>query len=209
MEIPASIRDAFKRAKRFQQLMEPGEDRHEAFKRLAKAWHPDVGGDTEIMARISELYEMDEPKEVQIGKWIIREPLADGDVADLHWTTDGHVLKIAHDAADNDLMDAEKAALLELRKESHFGLYVPQLVDSFLASGRRVNVLKTTAEGLPLDEDDGALLIVADELPIAEALWRAQASEYVRHELPEPDRVYETSDEAAEEVFIFPDAGCC
>jgi len=140
------------KANRFEDLMGIGEEREHAYKRLALLYHPDknLGANSkkaeEAFKHISELYIGKSAPEVKIGKWTIRDPFCQGDLADLYITLEGHLFKIARQKSDNDLMEREAAALAILRDTKtivdprvHF---VPKFFEKLTASTRRVNVLE-------------------------------------------------------------------
>jgi hypothetical protein len=143
------------------------------YRRLAKFCHPDTVHDDALKTeaasafrRLTELYQKhngkpkDEFKTSIIGKWVVEEPLAKGDIADLYvasptisWPSplSKAVFKIARSPKDNDLIKAEADALTKLHADKHpssgpFKEYIPQLYETFVASGRRVNVI-TKPEG--------------------------------------------------------------
>lgn len=106
-----------------------------------------------------------------LGNWIVEAPLVKGDLADLYLVTsekhgDG-ILKIARSASDNDLMDAESRALTTLWKvdQPNFHKYLPKLLDTFQASGRRANVLSRHPGYLPLRE------ILPRRVPFCHIVW--------------------------------------
>jgi hypothetical protein len=112
---------------------------------------------------------------IAVGKWTISGPLAKGDVADLYSVSsagiDG-VLKIARSPDDNDLMEAEASALRDLATAAgdlaNFRKYVPELLDSFEASGRRANVLTPAAGYLSLADIEAQLPASA---PFRHCVW--------------------------------------
>lgn len=86
---------------------------------------------------------------VKIGRWVVGEPIAKGDIADLYHAESVNgkgVLKIAQSARDNDLIKNE-CEILELlhkpvdKSSVQFRCYLPTLIDGFTASGRSANVL--------------------------------------------------------------------
>jgi hypothetical protein len=120
---------------------------------------------TKASARLGEFYAQASGKTPQravvLGKWIVESPFAKGDVADLYTVTfekfGTGVVKIARAASDNDLMEAEAKALREIEKwwRTKFKsdkpmLYIPELLDTFQASGRRANVLRKYSEHVSL-----------------------------------------------------------
>lgn len=150
-----------------------GSDPKNTYHALAKLCHPDVV-DTKLktraekaFARLTQLYAELNGKAanghapVKIGKWIIESPLARGDVASIYHAVDEDgspaVFKIAADARNNDLMAAEHGALKKMHGETrsdNFKKYIPALLDSFDASGRRVNVI-SAGEGATLADIAG------------------------------------------------------
>lgn len=131
-------------------------DHETVYKYLLRLVHPDqfpAGPERNradrVAAKLGQLYATVTAaplSAVLLGKWVVERPLAKGDLADLHLVTsdkngDG-VLKIARSEADNDLMDAEAQALKALwqAEPADYHKYLPELKDTFQASGRRVNV---------------------------------------------------------------------
>ncbi|WP_229069762.1 molecular chaperone DnaJ [Actinoplanes sp. DH11] len=94
---------------------------------------------------------------------------ARGDIADIY--ADGAaLLKIPRNPADNDLMDAEAAALTALKNngDPKFRAYAPRLLDTFTHEDqakrrRRVNVVERQRSMLRLDQ--------AGQLTIEDAVW--------------------------------------
>ena len=141
-----------------------GDDKNAMFKRLAKLVHPDmVDGKMkarahEAFTKLNRLYAEANGKAepfsiMKIGSWIVKGSLAKGEIADLYGAVsekdDEAVFKIARAAKDNDLMEAEAESLKKLWKSAttdNFKKYLPQMFESFKASGRRVNVLMSAGK---------------------------------------------------------------
>ena len=137
-----------------------GDDKDILFKRLAKLVHPDVVGAKmkasahEAFTKLGRFYaeangKVEPFSATKIGSWIVKGPLAKGEIADLYEAaSDKHeeaAFKIARMAKDNDLMEAEAESLKKLWKPAqtdNFKKYVPQIFDSFKASDRQANVLE-------------------------------------------------------------------
>lgn len=136
-----------------------GVDAHQTYRDIAKLCHPDVVP-VELKARaekatvkLNTLYASlngkGKPKSaVLIGDWVVEEPLAKGDICDLHKASsakfESAVLKIAQTPRDNDLVEQEAKALKILAADplsANFKHYVPRLYATFQASGRRTNVI--------------------------------------------------------------------
>lgn len=125
------------------------------YKRMLALVHPDrhptqQNRAAEAAAKLAQLFHSVNEKSpkvaAKIGRWTVDSPMEKGDVADLYVVTSDSqegVLKIARDAADNDLMDAELSCLRSLSHASpeSYRRYVPTVLDHFEGSGRRVNVL--------------------------------------------------------------------
>lgn len=130
------------------------------YRKLAKVLHPDLVTDGKLkkraadaFAKLADLYaklngKTDPAKPVVIGKWVIGEPIAGGDICDLYTAASKDaegVLKIARLPRDNDLVEQEGFALKFLHAYKDGGenylRYIPKVFDSFEASGRRANVL--------------------------------------------------------------------
>lgn len=115
-----------------------------SFRRLCKAVHPDTaptgseGIATSAFTRLTELWEERQPLPVT------GEPIA-GDLADLHPTGTG-LLKVARDPADNDLIEAEAAALRRA-VDPRYRAYFPRLLDTMVIDDggdlRAANLLST------------------------------------------------------------------
>jgi len=144
------------------------------YKRLAKLVHPDVAPATlkeragRAIIKLNRLRDQLNNKlpahTCRIGKWSIKEPLIKGDLCDLYRVESSKhpeaVMKIVRRADDSDLLEAEAAALKKITAFKHeeaakFQHYFPVLLESFLASRRRANIL-TPADGLTLSEIHGA-----------------------------------------------------
>src|SRR3990167_7673817 len=126
-----------------------GDDKDILFKRLAKLVHPDMVGAKmkasahEAFTKLGRFYAEANGKTepfsaTKIGSWIVKGPLAKGEIADLYdATSDKHeeaAFKIARMAKDNDLMEAEAESLKRLWKSAqtdNFKKYLPQLFDTF------------------------------------------------------------------------------
>lgn len=151
--------EEIKRCAHFEDLMLPKEDRDVAFKRLARLFHPDfhpkaIKQATEAFQHLQTLYRPQPKPIVKIGKWEIREPFARGDLANLYYTNNGAIFKIARSRADNDLMDREKFALAAIHKEaSGYGVYIPKGIEYLTASGRRANIINPAEPGFISLED--------------------------------------------------------
>jgi len=93
---------------------------------------------------------------VVIAGCVITEPLAKGDICDLHMAESSDdpnvVIKIVRGPKDNDLMDREKIALELLWKGSpeNFRKYLPVFIRGVKASGRRVNIIHNEQAFFPL-----------------------------------------------------------
>lgn len=148
---------AIERARKFDDLLLDGEDAGSCFKRLAKECHPDLHPGNkradEAFRKLTELHDGDKPKELQIGRWTIGKSLIAGDVSNLYLTKQDSVFKIVRNKSDNDLMDRESKALKKIFPgHTQFGQYVPELLDSFAASGRRVNVIPYYSQFVSLED---------------------------------------------------------
>lgn len=131
-----------------------GSDPDADFKRLAKLCHPDKHGANKAraekaMQRLSELRQsLKNATEVRIGNWKIESPLAKGSISDLYLVSGKAtgILRIAREELDNDLLanEARNLKLLNGAKEPEsepFKRFMPSILDTFEASGRRANVL--------------------------------------------------------------------
>jgi len=146
---------------------------HAAYKRLALLYHPDRNhGDPTAEARfkdVTEAYQAltaasttaggsnaSSPSIVKLGAWEIVEGLRKGGIADLYRVRSvadsrSGILKIVRSARDNALLAIEAEALKRLSvSDPSMARYFPSPLDSFEASGRRVNVISTSEECLPL-----------------------------------------------------------
>jgi serine/threonine protein kinase len=143
------------------------DQRHKELKVLL---HPDRFGRDETWARRAEaaIYKLDTlyasvstakvSRAVKIGEWVITDPVAKGDIADLyHAESDSRkgILKLAQKAIDNDLMKNEREVLEFLHKPAdvpsvQFRQYLPSILDVFSASGRAANVLSPASGFLTL-----------------------------------------------------------
>lgn len=146
-------------AKRFEDLLQPGESKDDGFKRLAKLCHPDkFPGNKKAEDAFKHLNHLrgvnGSAAEILIGKWSISQPFTRGDIADLYITKDLAVFKIARSERDNDLMLQEKTVvnLIHSSKDEKFPLYVPRVIESFKASGRVTNVLEYADKYVSLEE---------------------------------------------------------
>ena len=144
-----------------------GPDAQANYRKYAKLIHPDVVGDklrprAEIaFAKLSGAYELLNGKKITpaatvIGKWVVGDAIAKGDLCDLYHAQNSEsvhgVFKIARSPKDVDLMEQERYALKTLhaaKGADNYGKYLPMLLDTLDASGRRVNVI-TAADGLTL-----------------------------------------------------------
>lgn len=151
-----------------------GKDPEADYKRFKLLLHPDRFGRDEAMAKralaatlkLDTLYAKVSGKPasstpVKLGEWIVTEPIAKGDIADLYRAESdliltAGVLKIARSARDNDLIKTEFEALKPLRgepdKRHHFANYLPPILDNFTASGRAANVLGVADGFITLSE---------------------------------------------------------
>jgi len=121
----------------------------EMFQEVQKAY--DILSDPKKRAKYDKTGSIDDgpaaPTVTVLGKWIVVEPLAKGDIADLYKATqdgspDIFTVKIACSGRDNDLMKAEAASLKTLfAKPDSYQKYLVPIQDSFEASGRRANVM--------------------------------------------------------------------
>jgi len=137
-----------------------GTDPEKNYKALAFLVHPDrataaLGKDRaeKAFAKLSTLYASLNGKTVSnaviLGDWIVEGAFAKGDICDLYRVThkDGRqkaILKIARSAVDNDLLTTEAATLGALQADKladTFKVYVPRLLNNFVASGRQANVV--------------------------------------------------------------------
>lgn len=145
-------------------LFGDGSDIDRVFRRFAKHCHPDVvHSDATLADRARAAFEKltllrdranGKTGSVKIGSWDVGEPLTRGSIASLYtaYTPAGldAVFKIANAPANNDLLERERDHLKLLwtgkgDADKHFQRYLPRLLDSFGASGRRVNVLSNAA----------------------------------------------------------------
>ncbi len=148
---------AIERATSASALFQAGCDPASEYKRLLALVHPDrfpAGKQRDragnAAGKLAKLYHETNgrPKSATIiGKWVVEAPFVKGDLADLYLVTREDrttgVLKIARHPRDNDLMDAEARALKTLweAEPEQYRKYLPALLDTFQASGRRANVL--------------------------------------------------------------------
>lgn len=153
---------AIENAKQASALFPDSKTAAATYKKLLTLVHPDrFPADQRPRAaaaagKLAELYSQVHGKPATpavIGPWVVEGPLAKGDLADLYLVESmapaearggmPGVLKIARSASDNDLMDTESRALTALWKAepANFHKYLPKLLATFQASGRRVNVL--------------------------------------------------------------------
>lgn len=147
-----------------------GSDPKDTYRRLSMLCHPDQPANIKtlgqaraekVFAKLSSLYASLNGKTAPVsptvlGDWVVEAPLAKGDIADLYRVTSvsakvpvAAVLKIARSPVDNDLMEAEAAALQALRADTlsdNFKKYINVWIQTFRASGRQANVL-SLAEG--------------------------------------------------------------
>jgi len=143
------------------------------YRRLARLCHPDLHRGSkraeQVFQRLSELYAQLNTHDkkptftpVTIGKWVATEAFAAGHICDLFAVesakhTGRAVLKIARQENDNDLLEREAAALTKAfapsaKRDNSFTVYLPALLDSFEASGRKANVLSLDETGMTLDK---------------------------------------------------------
>ncbi|XVU23488.1 molecular chaperone DnaJ [Actinoplanes sp. CA-054009] len=133
-----------------------------AYRKLAKVVHPDAVTETQsatatrVFAKLSRLYE--------------ERAVLTGDVADLR-PGEGGLVKIPRDPADNDLMEAEAAALkkLEINGDPKFRPYAPRLLKTYVHEDgqrrrRRINVLEKLDGFVPLSK-------VGTKLDPRDAAW--------------------------------------
>jgi hypothetical protein len=158
-------------AVKFKDLIETKDDPARMFKRYARIVHPDVVPEaykkqaTAAFAKLHELYSVltkgPAPIQVVMAGYVVTEPLAKGDIADLyaaeHEMGGEYILKIARSPADNDLMDRERATLKALvpdltKKRDRFCSYLMPLCATTKASGRRVNIIEYANGFLSLKE---------------------------------------------------------
>lgn len=155
------------------------------YRRLALLVHPDTSSErlkdrtTAAFSKLADLYSsltnsLDEAEHVKIGKWSISAPFSKGDIADLYSARSGDtpaVLKLARDRENSDLMTAEADSLRKIRKctqwQDEFGHYVPDVLESLSADGKRVNVLSRAA-GCSLPEIQAAF---PDGLDFRHVVW--------------------------------------
>lgn len=139
-----------------------------ARKNLLMLLHPDrFGRDTVWVKRATEAIlrlegarrGIGSSPNVAVGAWIVTAPVAKGDLADIHLAESGDglgLLKIAHSARDNDLLDGEYKVLSQIHTYTpgagHYTQYTPRPLNHFIASGRAVNVF-TRATGYIALED--------------------------------------------------------
>lgn len=145
-----------------------GDDPEREFKRLSLLVHPDrLAGDETAMRRLQALRDevlrpspnppMFSPIEIKVGgrRYELVKHLAQGEVADVYLDGQdrGRVIKVCSNPRDNDLLEAEAAALRTVRpprdspvwRSTDVDLLLPRLHVSFLLKTpdgqRRVNVL--------------------------------------------------------------------
>lgn len=146
-----------------------GAEKDKRYRELAKLVHPDVAAAKlkdraeKAFRRLTDLCKGDsgktQPLETLIGNWVVGSPFAKGDICDVYKCSRkddpaiGGIFKIARSPKDADLMEQERFTLKYLvdKKPGNFLKYIPTVVDSFEASGRRANVI-AHAEGLSLSE---------------------------------------------------------
>lgn len=92
-----------------------------------------------------------------IGKWIISEPLAKGDLCDLYRSSkvadenQKGIFKIVRSPKDNDLLEQEYVSLgllhsATIKGTETFKKYFPKVIERLEASGRNASVLSTAPE---------------------------------------------------------------
>ena len=155
-------------ANHFKDLVEPTDDVAKMYKRYARIVHPDVVPEeykkraTAAIAKLNQLYmsltKAAAPVQCVIAGYVVTNPFARGDIADLyeaeHESGLAHIVKIVRKPVDNDLMDREAAALAKLKpkgKSDNFHKYLPQLQVRTKASGRRTNIFCKDTGYQPLD----------------------------------------------------------
>jgi hypothetical protein len=143
------------RAQRPSDLFSPGE--HVAqYRKLLGLVHPDRFAPAqraraaEVAGKLAKFYHeiIGKPSSspVIVGKWVVEAPFTKGDLADLYLVkredAKEGILKIVRSETDNDLMDAEAQALKALwgKDPGDYRKYLPEIFDTFQASGRRANV---------------------------------------------------------------------
>lgn len=101
------------------------------------------------------------PAPVIVGKWIVGEALAKGDIANLYSACpiadpkQVVVFKIARSPEDNDLIAIEHASLKALhadKRAGNFKKYLPALLATLEASGRRANIMSLAEASYSLSD---------------------------------------------------------
>jgi serine/threonine protein kinase len=133
-----------------------------AYRMLVKVVHPDVApagrgpAATEAFARLSELWNQRDGRLVTTKRATYRvgAVVATGDIAELYAVDgDAALLKLPRRPADNDLLQAEAAALSTLHNKADvsFRAYAPRLIESFThedqAKVRRVATITERQRG--------------------------------------------------------------
>lgn len=135
------------------------------YRNLVKLCHPDTATPANksaaerVFAKLAQLYDTLTGKptaatvSTMVGKWEVVGPLAKGGLTDLHlvrYDTNNALLKIARSPTDNKLLATEAKSLKHLADDANFGRYIPKLLDSFEASGRRANITTFDDSVMPL-----------------------------------------------------------
>ena len=142
-------------------------DAETRYREMVKIIHPDRlrgveaglrSRATQACSRLTEMYQRltkSDPSTTSaklVGRWVVERALTQGDLSVVYEVTSDYyddtetpaIMKIVDDPGDNDLMESEAKVLQSLQDETlpkSYRRYVPYLLATFLADGRRVNVM--------------------------------------------------------------------
>lgn len=164
-----------------------GKEPDAKYRELSKLIHPDKLTGHKLQKRaenafikLGQLYGEVVPRPtaknpVILGKWIVGDPIAKGDLANIYIACMANggepaAVKIVRDADDNDLLEQEAFALkfLHSAKDGRDLLrYIPRLMGTMVASDRAVNVLSLCEKQFPLHD----LVALVPKLDFRHAVW--------------------------------------
>lgn len=144
------------------------DDNKALYRSLSMLLHPDKNPGkpkyADAFVKLSVLYgaltgKLPAAPAVTVGSWVLERPLERGTVTDLYLVNnatrpDTSVLKIARSSKNNDLLLREKTVLdklLGIPTGSTYHKHLPVVRDSFMASGRRANILSSHTDCFSLD----------------------------------------------------------